>query len=278
VEPEERAVVRRFGRVVATPGPGLWIGFPWGIDRIDRERVRIVRQLAVGASDEDPGQFLTGDQNLLNARLIVEYAVDPAALPNYVAQKEQIEPALRRETEALAAEWIASRSVDQALAGRSQLSQWLNERLPLQLASRNLGLSIERIAVESLAAPEEVREAFEAVNQAQTAIRTRTNQASQEAERHINEANTAKFRRATEAEAYRNERVTSVKAEAAAFLARLDQYQRHRGNPDWLATVWREEIGKLLALVAQRGRIEILDDYLGPNGLELHQFLPEKKR
>jgi membrane protease subunit HflK len=278
VEPEERAVVRRFGRVVATPGPGLWIGLPWGIDRIDRERVRIVRQLAVGGTEGDAGQYLTGDQNLLNARLVVEYAVDPTALPAYVAQKEQVEPALRRETEALAAEWFASQSVDRALAGRAQLAQWLNERLPLRLAPQNLGLSLERIAVESLAAPEEVREAFEAVNQSQTTIRTRTNQASQEAERQANEANTAKFRRAAEAEAYRNERITSAKAEAAAFAERLAQYQRHRDNPDWLATVWREEVGKLLALVAQRGRIEVLDDYLGPSGLELHQFLPEKKR
>src|SRR3954447_8619948 len=36
VRPEERAVVRRFGRVVARPGPGLWVGFPAGIDRLHR--------------------------------------------------------------------------------------------------------------------------------------------------------------------------------------------------------------------------------------------------
>ncbi len=287
VGPEERAVVRRFGRVVAKPGPGLWIGLPWGIDRIDRVRVRIVKQLAVGVLPEESfealftpsGQFLTGDQNLLNTRLIVEYAIEEAALENYVVHKDQVEPALRRETEALAAEWLGSHTVDRALGGRTALTQWIFDRLPERIAGQNLGITVERIAVESLAAPEEVRDSFEAVNQAQTAIRTRTNQASQEAERQANEANTAKFRRSAEAESYRNERVSLATAEAAAFLARLEQYQRQRaGNPDWLATVWREEIGKLLALVAVRGRIELLDDYLGPNGLELHQFLPEKKR
>ena len=36
IRPEERAVVRRFGRVVALPGPGLWVGLPYGIDRVDR--------------------------------------------------------------------------------------------------------------------------------------------------------------------------------------------------------------------------------------------------
>ena len=42
------AVVRRFGQVVARPGPGLWVGLPWGIDRVDRVPVRTARQLTVG--------------------------------------------------------------------------------------------------------------------------------------------------------------------------------------------------------------------------------------
>src|SRR6476619_8535347 len=66
VRPEERAVVRRFGKVVARPGPGLWVGLPWGIDRVDRVPVRSVRQLAVGYDPETapdspgppPGQLL----------------------------------------------------------------------------------------------------------------------------------------------------------------------------------------------------------------------------
>ena len=48
VRPEERGVVRRFGAVVARPGPGLWVGLPWGVDRIDRVPVRTARQLNVG--------------------------------------------------------------------------------------------------------------------------------------------------------------------------------------------------------------------------------------
>ena len=31
IRPEERAVVRRLGRVVAKPGPGLWVGLPWAL-------------------------------------------------------------------------------------------------------------------------------------------------------------------------------------------------------------------------------------------------------
>src|SRR5438270_5744254 len=81
VRPEERAVVRRFGRVVAKPGPGLWVGLPWGIDRVDRVPVATVRRVVVGyqpdaAPDAIPaGQLLTGDQNLVNVQMAVDYAV-----------------------------------------------------------------------------------------------------------------------------------------------------------------------------------------------------------
>src|SRR5262249_54339414 len=48
IRPDERVVVRRFGKVVATPGPGLWVGLPWGLDRIDRVTVDQVRRVVVG--------------------------------------------------------------------------------------------------------------------------------------------------------------------------------------------------------------------------------------
>src|SRR3954463_9497897 len=83
VGPDERAVVRRFGKVVARPGPGLWVGLPWGMDRVDRVPVRTVRQLNIGydpatASDvkgTPVGQLLTGDQNLVNVQLVLDYAI-----------------------------------------------------------------------------------------------------------------------------------------------------------------------------------------------------------
>jgi len=288
VGPDERAVIRRFGRVVARPGPGLWIGFPYGIDRIDRVPVRIVRQLAVGYNAEESsdapglptGQLLTGDQNLVNLKLVVEYAIDDrdGPLENYVVNRDRVEVVLGRETEALAAEWIGSHTVDRVLGGRAALTQWIAGKLPARLESQSLGIVLQRVSVEYLAAPEEVRDSFEAVNQAQTAIRTRKNQAEQEAEKLLNDANTLKYRLQNEADAYRNETETLARADARAFDERLAQAIRLRaGNPDFLAAIWREEIGLLLAELKARSRIELLDDFLGPNGLELNQFVPTKK-
>src|SRR5215204_7096619 len=82
VRPGERAVVRRFGRVLEEkPEPGLWIGLPWGMDRVDRVEVDRVRQVSVGYSEDESGlpsgQVLTGDHNLVNLRVLLYYKVRP---------------------------------------------------------------------------------------------------------------------------------------------------------------------------------------------------------
>jgi membrane protease subunit HflK len=69
IGPDERGIVRRFGKIVAQPGPGLWVGLPWGMDRVDRIQVKTVRQLAAGDGSET--HSLTGDQNLIRAGLVI---------------------------------------------------------------------------------------------------------------------------------------------------------------------------------------------------------------
>lgn len=287
---DERAVVRRFGRVVARPGPGLRVGLPWGIDIVDKVQVRAVRQLPVGFSPEEandapgnpPGQLLTGDQNLVNVKLVVEYAIDDrdGEFEQYVANRDQVDRVLGREAEAAAAEWVGGRKVDEVLSGRAALARRVSDQLPARLQPHRLGVVVQRVSVEELAAPTEVQDAFQQVNQAQTAIRTRRNQAEQEARRQQSEAAATEQRLLREGEAYKQEKDALARAEADAFLNRLAEYRRAKAtNPDALAAIWREEMGKVLAGVKDRGgRVEVLDDALGPNGIELNQFVPAKKR
>src|SRR5262245_23861901 len=87
VAPGEKAVVRRFGRVLEEkPGPGLYRGLPWGMERVDRVPVGKVRRISVGftgAEAEDTGgtngtpagQMLTGDHNLVNVQAEIAYKV-----------------------------------------------------------------------------------------------------------------------------------------------------------------------------------------------------------
>jgi membrane protease subunit HflK len=289
VGPDERAVVRRFGRVVARPGPGLWVGLPWGIEQVDRVKMK-TWQLGVGAPPEEFGeaptaaqlQLLTGDQNLVDLRLVVEYTPDDrdGEIERYVAHGDRLEGVLAREAESLAAEWIAGRPVDEVLlTGRAAIPQWMAPRLADRIAAAGLGLIVQRVSVEHLAAPREVFDAFQAVNQAQNRILTRENEARQEAAARLRDAEATRFRLQTQADAYRREKVSLAKADADAFAKRLDQYRRLRAtNPDVLAAIWWDEMGRTLLGMRGRGRVDVLDQHLGPNGLDVTQFLPAKKK
>jgi modulator of FtsH protease HflK len=290
VGPEERGVVRRFGRVVARPGPGLWVGWPWGIDRIDRVSVKTTRQVEVGfaldavedAGVSPAGQFLTGDQNLINIRLILEYAIDDreGELENFLSQRDSVDGLLIREAETLSAEWIAAHPVDAVLlTGRAALPAWLMPRLVSRTADLRLGILLQRISVDQLTAPNEVRSAFEAVNQAQTAISVRENEARLEANRRLRDSESTAFKLKQQAASYRIDKLSAANAEAEAFTKRVAQYRELKTkNPDILAAIWWDEMGRVLIGMRGRGRVDLLDQHLGANGLDITQFLPPKKK
>ena len=122
VSPGERAVVCRFGRVLPTQAePGLWIGLPFGIDRVDRVPIDRVRNVVVGYQDEEAGQtvpagqMLTGDHNLVNLQATFYYKVKADEVVAYAIQAERVEEVLAQVAEAVMGEWVAGRTVDNIL-------------------------------------------------------------------------------------------------------------------------------------------------------------------
>ncbi|HJZ93591.1 MAG TPA: protease modulator HflK [Gemmataceae bacterium] len=287
VRPEERAVVRRFGKVVAHPGPGLWVGFPYGIDRLDRVPTATVRRVPVGyrpqASEDDPaGQFLTGDQNLVNIQVAIDYAVGdgPTDLENYVAQRDRVDAILARETGAALAEWVAGRGVDDVLlTGNVALPGWLVKRVQQRIAPQSLGVRVQQASVAYLAPPDEVRAAFEEVNTAQTNARAQEQRAHQEAGRIRQDAEATAYQLDQQAQAYAATKKALARAEADGFIKRLEQYRKLKvTNPDVLAAIWWDEMGRIWQGFRDRGRVELLDAHLGPDGLDLTHVVPPRKR
>ncbi len=98
VQPGERGLVRHFGRFVERVGPGLHIGWPYPFERLDRVALDRVRRLPVGYQpdrDEEiafpPGQMLTGDHNLINVQVLIDYTLEEEALERFVLQADRVE-------------------------------------------------------------------------------------------------------------------------------------------------------------------------------------------
>jgi membrane protease subunit HflK len=289
VRPGERAVVRRFGRVLdEKPSPGLWIGLPWGMDRVDRVPIDQVRRVEVGYqpdADEDvlttpPGQLLTGDHNLVNVHVVLNYAVRPDGVEDYVVHADEADGLVARAAETAMAEWVAGRTVDEVLLrGKVDLPPWLVEQTRQRVAPYRLGVAISDASVSLLLPPQQVKSAFDQVTQAQTEIRTGLYKAEREADESVRRAESEKYRLDQLAAAYANEQTVLARAEAESFGRRLQQYQTmNRDNPDALAAIWWDEMGKLFAKLREGGRVDLLDHHLGPDGLDITILTPPKKK
>ncbi len=288
VQPGELAVVRRFGRILPDhPGPGLHIGWPWGIDRIDRVPIGSVRRVVVGfretgeTASTPMGQMLTGDHNLVNAQAEIDYIVRADEIVGFVLLADQADALVARAAESVLAEWIAGRTVDDALLrGKAQLPAAMVEGINRRLEPYNMGVRVEQASLTRLNPPEEVREAFERVSQAQTNIRTQINQAEQRADSRRRESEAEQFRLKSSAAAYAQEQSLQATAEARSFTNRLEQYrQLSKANPDYLNVLWLDEMTRLFARLRETGHVDLLDHHLGAEGLNITQFpLGTKKK
>jgi membrane protease subunit HflK len=287
VQPGERAVVRRFGRILPEhPGPGLHVGWPWGIDRVDRVPIGSVRRVAVGYVDgaaaeaAPPGQSLTGDHNLVNAHLEIDYIVREDALEEFILLADRADALVARAAESALAEWIAGRPVDQVLLrGKAQLPSALVESVNRRLEPAKLGIRVEQASLTRLNPPDEVRDAFEKVAQAQTKIRTQVNIAEEKADRNRRAAAAETFRLRKLADTYAREETLKATAEAQAFTNRLNQYRElSKSDPNYLNVLWQDEVTRLFAKLKENGTIDLLDRHLGAEGLNITQFPLGKKK
>jgi membrane protease subunit HflK len=295
----ERAVVRRFGRVLEhKPEPGLFIGLPWGMDRVDRVPVDEPRPVVVGYVGDDEsgltpaGQLLTGDHNLVNLRAVISYRIRPDQVEDYLAQLDPasatsavgIDRLVAAAAETALAEWVASRKVDDVLKrGKAELPRWLldpGERgLEQRLANYRLGIQITNVTIE-ISPPDNVKADFDKVTQAETNMRTQEAEATSSATKTKSDAESERYKLTQLALAYKTEQREQAWADAASFEKRLHQYQEaKKGGGDVLAAIWWDQMGELFKRMHATGRIDLLDHHLGADGLTITQFpLPRKKQ
>jgi membrane protease subunit HflK len=287
VRPGERGVVRRFGRLLECRlEPGLAFQLPWGMDRVERVAVDRLQNVVVGYQEDDfsgesmpPGQLLTGDHNLVNVQAILTYKVQPGAEAEYVLQADRLDAVLTRTAEAVMAQWIAARNVDDVLLnGKTELRPVLVGRMKSWIETYHLGVEILDARVALIAPPDDVKPAFDSVALAQTRNTTLRHEAEQAVARELNQAEAEKYRLEKETEGYVFTRKKIAEQDAQRFLKRLHEYEVGRQrNPLYLRQIWEEERGKLFQRLKQNGQIDLLDHHLGANGLDLMTVPPARQ-
>src|SRR5207249_9480094 len=114
---------------------------------------------------------------------------------------------------------------------------------------------------------------------AQATIRTQEQDAAAVAEKLLREARARAYETEQSAVGQAHERTALAKADADAFRKRLEQYQRlKQSNANVLAALWWDELGPVFAKLHAAGRLDVLDSYLGPDGLDIMQVGPRMEK
>jgi membrane protease subunit HflK len=198
VAPEEVGVVLTFGKYTRQADPGLRVKWPWPIQTV--MKVPVQRQLkaefgfrtasAGVRSQYAPGAFtdeslmLTGDLNVAVVEWTTQFRVnDPYKylfkVRNLYDSRERVgSDTFRAMNEAVMRAVIGDRSVNEVLTiGRQEIASEVERRLQELCEQYETGIKVEQIVLQDVNPPDQVRPAFNEVNQAQ-----------QEKERMINEA------------------------------------------------------------------------------------------
>lgn len=228
VGPGEQGVIRTFGKDTGRTGPGLHYRLPL-VQRVDIVNVEEIRRIEVGFRGDKPvpteALMLTGDENIVEAQMIIQYRVsDPS---KYLFELKDAEEALRATAEVALRSMVGRTKIDDVITtGREEVQNETRDWLQKLMNQYSSGLSITEVKLQTVDAPDEVKEAFHDVVRAREEKEKLINQAMGYQADVIPRARGQARQIEREAEAYREERVLKARGDAAKFEAQRVEYAK----------------------------------------------------
>lgn len=239
VQPEERAVVKRFGAVIKITDPGLHFKLPFGIDRVQHVATARVLKQEFGFRTagerggrtrysekpfEDESLMLTGDLNVIDLEWVVQYRIsDPIKFLYRVREPERTlrdisESVMRRVVgNRLGAEVLTVARVDMQMQAREEIQQVMD--------MYETGIHVITVELQDVLPPPRVQPAFNEVNEARQELERTINEAQKRVNQEIPRAEGAALRMIAAASGYATERVNLAEGESARFRAMLAEYR-----------------------------------------------------
>ena len=214
VEPDEAAVVLRFGKAEEDLGPGLYWRYPWPVETARKVKPREVKVVAIDfrqrgdeEDDEDlpatrdggltwtsehgdqlrprESAMLTGDDQLVEVFASVHFTIDNPR--QYLFASRRPKAIMRSATEAALREVVSGRAfLDLLTVARSEFQEEVTRKLEKRLTEivpGGLGIRIGGVTVHDLHPPREVVPAYYEVAKAMQARDQQINEAHAEAYR-----------------------------------------------------------------------------------------------
>ena len=270
VEPDEVAVVQRFGKFVRTTEPGPHLKVPFGVERITKVPVqrqlkmefgfrtaRAAAQTSYAAPTKETiaeSQMLTGDLNVAVVEWIVQYRIkDPSA---FLFRVRDVPETFRYMSEAAMRQVVGDHSVDEVLTiGREAIALQAKAELQRLCEMYGIGLEVQQLVLQDVNPPNPVKPAFNEVNQAIQEKERAINDAWAEYNKAVPRAKGEAEQAIRAAEGYSLERVNNAEGDAKRFEALYEEYKKAPAVTR--RRIYLETLGAVLPKV---GRKLVLDE------------------
>lgn len=234
VDERENAVIMRFGRHVDTvTKSGLHWRLPWPVETNQTVNVTELRSLKVGVrgatSGEDESIMLTGDQNIIEVQLEVQYNFKSASdfVFKNLSRSRDGEDLVKQAAESAIREVMGRNKVDYVLnEGRGKISEDTKEIIQGLLDRYQTGIAVSRVNISDVQPPEQVQAAFADAVQARQDKARLINEGTAYSNDVVPKASGMAARLVQEAEGYRQQIVARAEGDASRFKQVYAEYSK----------------------------------------------------
>ncbi len=251
----EQGVILRFGQYSRTLPPGFHLKLPQPIESVTKVEATRIRSV------NDKVAMLTRDENIITIDFTVQYQVDDSR--KYLFSLTDPDGTISAAAEAAVRGVIGGSDMDQVLsAAGANLVTEAQQALQRTMDGYNSGLRVTEVSFQNVAPPDEVKDAFDDVNNAREDKQSIENSALAYSSRVVPVARGEAARIAAEAEGNRAERIARAQGDTARFDLLLAQY---KGAPAVTRErLWLETMEQVMAR-----NTKVVDDSSGRNIINL---------
>jgi membrane protease subunit HflK len=235
VNPDQQAVETMFGKVVAPRVmPGLHYAWPWPIESVTKLKLRQLQRLVVGGDLPDSvlgrtqplaSQFISGDQNIINMRVVVQYSVGIPA--DYLFKMQDVGKAVGAAVEAEMARRIAHRPVDAVLTTeKAAIQEEVRAAAQKRINDYNAGVQLSTINIESVTPPPEAADSFRDVASARADAERVVNESQGYANDLIPKSRGEAQQMKEAAEGFKQKKINEASGDAARFTQVAAEYAK----------------------------------------------------
>ncbi|WP_186419341.1 FtsH protease activity modulator HflK [Bosea sp. CS1GBMeth4] len=238
VRPNEVGLNLIFGKYVGKTGQGLNYNLPYPIGSVVKPQVTNVITTEVGfrtvesartSRQTDVGEeslMLTGDENIVDIDVIVQWQIDPATPEAYVFNIQDPPGTVKAVAESAMREVIGRRNIQPVLTtDRAAIETEVRQLMQDTLNTYQAGVQIRLVQLQKVDPPQQVIDAFRDVQAARADQERLRNQAETYANQVVPEARGRAAQLVQSAEAFKDQTVAEARGQISRFNSVYEQYK-----------------------------------------------------